>query len=217
MCDNLIRGGVNNETITVSASDLFDSHTRCFHLLHPISQSKSNHTLQLLSTVQPDDASQAPVSQSEASGRRQSSFASSRSSSSLHAVSDRFGGVSGFRRPYHDGHAHWNNDEAISHDEDLDTGHSTHDPGEIGTDRQYPQRRIAPRTANRTILLSNLAERTTHADITNVIRGGQLVEIFIRYKDRSATVSFVHEEECKAFFEHVRRHDLYINQKRVSN
>jgi hypothetical protein len=92
-----------------------------------------------------------------------------------------------------------------------------HDPVEFAAESQHTEKRFPPRTANRTILLSNLAERTTHADITNVVRGGQLIEIFIRHRERSASISFVYEEECKAFFEHVWRHDLYINQKRVSS
>lgn len=72
------------------------------------------------------------------------------------------------------------------------------------------------RHAERTILLSNLSPGVTHADITAVIRGGQLLEVFVRYKDQSATVSFLYEEDARAFYEHATKYDLYIRQKRAS-
>ncbi|KAK1980564.1 hypothetical protein LZ30DRAFT_594568 [Colletotrichum cereale] len=71
------------------------------------------------------------------------------------------------------------------------------------------------RMATRTILMTNLAEGTTHADVTDVVRGGQLLDIFLRTHDRSAQVSFVHGSDARAFIEHTRRHDLYIRHKRV--
>lgn len=81
---------------------------------------------------------------------------------------------------------------------------------------EKPNTRRFARVADRTILLSSLPEGTTHADITAVVRGGLLLDIFIRYKERAATVSFAYEEDAYAFFEHVRKYDLYIKQKQVS-
>ncbi|KAK6210159.1 hypothetical protein QIS74_11743 [Colletotrichum tabaci] len=80
---------------------------------------------------------------------------------------------------------------------------------------QLPVRPQLERIATRTVLMSNLAEGTTHADITGVIRGGQLLDIFLRAHDRSAQVSFLHGTDAKAFLEHAGRHDLYIRHKRV--
>jgi hypothetical protein len=67
----------------------------------------------------------------------------------------------------------------------------------------------------RTLQLSNLADGTTHADIVNAVRGGMLLDIFLRYHDRAASVSFLNSEDAKKFYDHVRRHDLYIRNKRV--
>ncbi|KAL2181977.1 uncharacterized protein P884DRAFT_12945 [Thermothelomyces heterothallicus CBS 202.75] len=77
------------------------------------------------------------------------------------------------------------------------------------------QRPQFERQCARTLQLSNLAEGTTHADIVNAVRGGMLLDIFLRSHDRSATVSFLNSEDAKKFYEHVRRHDLYIRNKRV--
>ncbi|KAK1659389.1 hypothetical protein BDP55DRAFT_733340 [Colletotrichum godetiae] len=82
-------------------------------------------------------------------------------------------------------------------------------------DTQSPMRPQFERLATRTIFISNLAEGTTHADIVDVVRGGQLLDIFIRPHDRNAHVSFLHGTDAAAFLEHSRRHDLYIRQKRV--
>ncbi|KAK3313792.1 hypothetical protein B0H66DRAFT_361333 [Apodospora peruviana] len=77
------------------------------------------------------------------------------------------------------------------------------------------QRQQFDRECTRTIQLSNLADGTTHADITAAVRGGQLLDVFLRPHERSATVSFLHAVDARKFFEHVRRNDLYIKNKRV--
>lgn len=72
-----------------------------------------------------------------------------------------------------------------------------------------------PRMCNRTVILAGLADGTTHGDVTNVVRGGMLLEIYLRPAEHSALVSFLLEEDAVRFYEHVRRNDLYINHKRV--
>ncbi|KAF6842685.1 hypothetical protein CMUS01_02877 [Colletotrichum musicola] len=71
------------------------------------------------------------------------------------------------------------------------------------------------RMATRTVLIANLAEGTTHADITAVVRGGQLLDIYLRSHDRSAQVSFLCGADARKFFDYARRYDLYIKHKRV--
>lgn len=72
------------------------------------------------------------------------------------------------------------------------------------------------RQCARSLLFCGLAEGTTHLDITEAIRGGQLLDIYMRGNERMAAVSFVRATDAQAFFDHVRRHDLYIRHKRVS-
>jgi hypothetical protein len=69
-----------------------------------------------------------------------------------------------------------------------------------------------PMHDQRTILITNIAERTTHKDIAGVVRGGRLLDIFLR-NDRSATVSFV--EGAADFLSYVKRNDIYLHAKRV--
>ncbi|TLS22649.1 uncharacterized protein PpBr36_06001 [Pyricularia pennisetigena] len=94
----------------------------------------------------------------------------------------------------------------------------TPDDADIHGQQLYPAHSEKPayeKQCMRTIQLIGLPDGTTHADITGVVRGGLLLDIFIRAHDRSATVSFLHSADARIFFEHCRRHDLYIRQKRI--
>lgn len=82
--------------------------------------------------------------------------------------------------------------------------------GQQGSRPQYD------RQCTRTVQLLSLPEGVTHADITGAIRGGLLLDIFLRANERSATVSFLRAVDARGFFDHVKKHDLYIKNKRVS-
>jgi hypothetical protein len=109
--------------------------------------------------------------------------------------------------------------EAEPEDDDTSCGGGeTPIDGVVGTN--YVNKTQAPRPqfdrqCTRTIQLLNLAEGTTHADIASAVRGGLLLDVFIRGHERTATVSFLHALDARAFFDHVRKHDLYIKNKRV--
>ncbi|KAF1959946.1 hypothetical protein CC80DRAFT_584767 [Byssothecium circinans] len=64
----------------------------------------------------------------------------------------------------------------------------------------------------RTILITNLSDRATHKDLTSIIRGGRLLDIFLR-NDRTAIVSFV--EGAAEFLAYAKRNDIYLHQKRL--
>lgn len=121
---------------------------------------------------------------------------------------------------YHGHHAAWADAAGEGEDEE---GSCDGDPpgngvvGAVYTSKQQPSRSQFEREALRTIQLSNLAEGTTHADITNAVRGGILLDVFLRSNDRTATVSFLQPTDAKKFLEHVRKHDMYIRNKRVSD
>lgn len=105
-------------------------------------------------------------------------------------------------------------------DDDESLGQSAPDvadipspPTEVEVDACKP--RLVEREAMRTIQLLNLPDRCTHADITSEIRGGQLVDVFVRSREKAASVSFVYSDDAIAFYNHARKNDLYIRQKRV--
>lgn len=69
-----------------------------------------------------------------------------------------------------------------------------------------------PREAQRTVFFGNLSDKTTHKDLARIIRGGRLLDIYVRH-DRSATVSFL--EGAQEFVNYAKRNDFYIHSKRV--
>ena len=106
------------------------------------------------------------------------------------------------------------------------THHDAHDLGKdvfpSGYETQEPFFQAAPiagpsytRMQQRTIFAHGLASGTTHADIASFIRGGQVLDIYLRSKDQSANISFVEGEAAQNFMNYVRRNDIYCRGKRV--
>jgi len=111
-------------------------------------------------------------------------------------------------------HTH-TNDDYSSPDGPADTFFD----GESGNNDSQTkvQRQTYDKFAKRTIVLSNLPDATTHVDITDAVRGGMLLDIYLRPHDHTASVSFLEGSNAHEFFRHVKRHDLYIRGKRVSD
>ena len=67
----------------------------------------------------------------------------------------------------------------------------------------------------RTILLQNLPDPVTHSEIVNVVRGGLLLDVYLRSQDRSASVSFVDGLAAQDFMSYMKRNHVYIHGRRV--
>ena len=80
---------------------------------------------------------------------------------------------------------------------------------------QRPERQQYARAEQRSIVAQNLSDRTTHKDLLQVIRGGTVLDIFLRNNERSASISFVEGSVAQDFMNYVRRSDIYIHGKRV--
>lgn len=81
---------------------------------------------------------------------------------------------------------------------------------------RIPKQQQYARAEQRTVLVKNLSDRTTHKDIVDIIRGGAVLDIFLRSTERSASVSFIEGAAAQDFMNYVRRNDIYIHGKRVS-
>ncbi|KAG6017593.1 hypothetical protein E4U54_005840 [Claviceps lovelessii] len=71
------------------------------------------------------------------------------------------------------------------------------------------------RVTTRTVQLCNLSKNTTLADITSVVRGGFLVDIFLRTRDNTVALSFLHSRDAHAFYDYVQKNGLNINGTEV--
>lgn len=72
------------------------------------------------------------------------------------------------------------------------------------------------RVEQRTIMARNLSDRASHKDIVDIVRGGALLDLFIRSNERSASISFIDGSAAQNFMNYVKRNDIYIHGKRVS-
>ncbi|PWY73669.1 hypothetical protein BO70DRAFT_398892 [Aspergillus heteromorphus CBS 117.55] len=68
---------------------------------------------------------------------------------------------------------------------------------------------------HRTVMLRNLPDRVTHRDIVAVVRGGALLHIYLRARERIASVSFVEDAAARDFLHHAKTYGLYMAGKRV--
>jgi hypothetical protein len=104
----------------------------------------------------------------------------------------------------------------------LDSSDGTSLPGDENVDPQFSSngaskenRHQASHSEQRTVTLKGLSERTTHRDVAAAVRGGALLDIFLRIRERVASVSFVDGSAAREFLAHAKRNDLYILGKRV--
>ena len=96
-----------------------------------------------------------------------------------------------------------------SHPSELDRD----DPG---SGPQRSERQQYARSEQRTIVAQNLSARTTQKDLLQIIRGGTILDIFLRTNERSASISFLEGSAAQEFMNYVKRSDVYIHGKRVS-
>ena len=85
--------------------------------------------------------------------------------------------------------------------------------GPLGPTRS--ERPTYARADQRTIVAKNLSERATHRDIVNFVRGGLVLDIYLRSSERNASISFVEGSAAQNFMNYVKRHDVYLHGKRV--
>ena len=78
-----------------------------------------------------------------------------------------------------------------------------------------PERKRFAKMEQRTIFVKNLSERATHKDIIDVVRGGLVLDIYLRSHERSASVSYVEGSAAHEFMNYVKRNDIYVHGKRV--
>lgn len=96
------------------------------------------------------------------------------------------------------------------------------------------ERKRFAKVEQRTILAKNLSDRATHKvsslgvggstrhsdlrcfkDIVDFVRGGLVLDIFLRSHERSVSISFVEGSAAQEFMSYVKRNDIYVHGKRL--
>lgn len=108
----------------------------------------------------------------------------------------------------------------ISHNSRISSHGNPDSPSEYGDvlDRDFDdlddvETAQPTRDAQRSIYFKGLSDRVTYKDLTDVIRGGKILDIHINKKDRTARVAML--DGAAEFLAHVKRDDLYVKTKRV--
>jgi hypothetical protein len=68
---------------------------------------------------------------------------------------------------------------------------------------------------DRSIVLRGFSPFTTLADLAKVLRGGIILNMYIREREREAHVSFVEPLAAEKFVMHYKRNDMYLKGKRI--
>ncbi|KAF8246270.1 hypothetical protein K440DRAFT_369831 [Wilcoxina mikolae CBS 423.85] len=69
--------------------------------------------------------------------------------------------------------------------------------------------------ARRTLFFTNIPKDATYPDLVDVVRGGALVDVWMKNSDRCASVSFVDPADAEAYFRYAKKNDIYIKGRRV--
>jgi hypothetical protein len=68
---------------------------------------------------------------------------------------------------------------------------------------------------DRSIVVRGLPQQTCLADVVKVIRGGVVLNMYLRPRDRTAHIAFVDPIAAEKFIIHSKRSDIYVKGKRV--
>lgn len=97
--------------------------------------------------------------------------------------------------------------------EDLSRDRDEKDDGQELSNTGYCS---ATPSGKRTVSLGNLPGEVTFEQITDAVRGGALLHIYLRARRQIANVSFVEEDAAQEFLNHARKYGIYIGGKQVA-
>jgi hypothetical protein len=121
----------------------------------------------------------------------------------------------GFQHQDFHSHSHTNGNDDFSYSPGAGDGFVDFGSGNNDSRPRF-QRPTYDKFSQRTVLLVNLPEGVTHLEVVEAVRGGMLLDIYLRAHDRTASVSFLEQAHAQEFFRYVKRNDLYIRGRRVS-
>ncbi|KAF4976810.1 hypothetical protein FDECE_18430 [Fusarium decemcellulare] len=107
------------------------------------------------------------------------------------------------------------NDQSSSFESPTEISRPNHHCEPYGGVGQFEPNRRLQRFAQRSVQLVNLAAGVTHGNIAAAVRGGMILDIYLRAKEHTATVSFAYEEDAAAFLDHSREHGLYVKNSQA--
>lgn len=74
---------------------------------------------------------------------------------------------------------------------------------------------VPPCKEDRSVVLKGLPRNTTLTDVAKAIKGGAVLNFYIKRRENSAHVAFVEPRAAENFIFHVRKHGLYVKGKKI--
>ena len=90
-------------------------------------------------------------------------------------------------------------------------------PGPGGAPQNSNQAQDGNSKARRTVFFTNIPKDATYHDLVDVVRGGPLVDVWMKSSHRCASVSFVNSADAEAYFRYAKKNDIYIKGHRVGS
>jgi len=69
--------------------------------------------------------------------------------------------------------------------------------------------------SRRTLFFSNLPKDATYSDLVAVVRGGALVDVWMKDSDRCASVSFIDSADADAYLRYAKKNEIFIGGWRI--
>ncbi|PGH16652.1 hypothetical protein AJ80_05154 [Polytolypa hystricis UAMH7299] len=105
---------------------------------------------------------------------------------------------------------------SFDNDDSSFLGEEKYDGNQPPTNAQSrPERQHTNCTENRTLVFRGIPDRTTHRDIVSVIRGGALIDVFLRSRERMASISFAEGKAAQEFLAYAKRNNIYVLDKLI--
>lgn len=106
---------------------------------------------------------------------------------------------------------------AAASSDDGDDGFLSQGSDEKDDDQAPPSGRSSAAPAGqRTVSLRNLPDWVSFEQITEAVRGGALLHIYLRGRERIVNVSFVEEDSAQDFLNYAKSQGIYIGGKPVA-
>ncbi|KAM3081054.1 hypothetical protein ACMFMG_005010 [Clarireedia jacksonii] len=203
---NLYKGGIAEETLNILIKDDTHGDDNPASTIPPTAEEPDNSTAFLTQN--------RPLSAQETNGHTYTFGTPRNANGSFQPRDLNHFQTRGFQHQDLHSHSHTNGNDDFSYSPGAGDGFVDFGSGNNDS-RPRSQRPTYDKFSQRTVQLMNLPDGVTHLDVVEAVRGGMLLDIYLRAHDRTASVSFLEQAHAQEFFRHVKRNDLYIRGRRV--
>jgi hypothetical protein len=99
-------------------------------------------------------------------------------------------------------------DSADADDTSLPSDEKVHSP--VSGEDHRSGRNQTNGGENFTVVLKGLPDRAAHRDVVAAVKGGTLVDVFLRPRERTASITFADSNAAKEYLAYAKRRNVYV-------